>query len=265
MSTEFFHELEHLMSDKFNLACSVTAIDDNESRFLISISFADFSLTLIGSDARVCLRVKLCNCEKHFRDVLISAICINDTDTKERLKPYNFSTWKNVNENYNNIPSTEVLMKNEESYIEICTAPCDITSELLAQKEIKKLLIRSINWITSYTSDPDESVLEGNKTIYYQSKVERSVANRKRCIEIFGVQCRICEIKLSEIYGDLADGFIHVHHIESISKNGPRWINPSKDLIPVCPNCHSMLHRNDPPMMPNDLRKIMKRQIKERP
>lgn len=263
MSTDFFHELEDLISDKFCEACSVTAIEDSETRFSLGINFTDFSLIVVGTDARVCLRVKFCTCEEHVRDILIFAVCKGDDDTREQLKPYNFSTWKNSNKNYQNIPSAETLMDDEESYLEICTAPCDITSELMAQKEIKGLLLKSMEWITSYQSETEDGVLEGTKELYSQTKVERSVANRKRCIEIFGVQCQICEIKLSEIYGDLADDFIHVHHIESIAKTGPRWIDPSKDLIPVCPNCHSMLHRNDPPMMPNDLRKIMELRIKE--
>jgi hypothetical protein len=29
------------------------------------------------------------------------------------------------------------------------------------------------------------------------------------------------------------------------------------DLIPVCSNCHSMLHRTSPPMLPNELREIV--------
>lgn len=30
--------------------------------------------------------------------------------------------------------------------------------------------------------------------------------------------------------------------------------DPLNDLIPVCPNCHAMLHRTDPPLMPDDLK-----------
>jgi hypothetical protein len=263
MSTDFFLEIKDLISDEFGETCSVATIDDSETRFSLSVNFIDFSLVIVGTDARVCLRVKFSTCEKYVRKILIFAVCESDTDTREQLRPYIFSTWKNSNKNYQNIPSSETLINNEEAYLEICTTPCDITSEVMAQEEIKGLLLKSMEWITSYQGDTEDGALEGNKQLYSQTKIERSIANRNRCIEIFGTQCQVCEIKLSEIYGELAEDFIHVHHVESIAKTGPRWIDPSKDLIPVCPNCHSMLHRRDPPIMPNDLRKILELKIRE--
>ena len=46
------------------------------------------------------------------------------------------------------------------------------------------------------------------------------------------------------MYGEFGQGFIHVHHIVPISKIGKEYkIDPIKDLVPVCPNCHAMLHR----------------------
>jgi len=33
--------------------------------------------------------------------------------------------------------------------------------------------------------------------------------------------------------------------ISSISKGYE--VDPENDLVPVCPNCHAMLHRHDPP------------------
>lgn len=263
MSTDFFLEIKDLVLDKFGEVCSVATIEDSETRFSLGINFTDFSLVIVGTDARVCLRVKFRACEKHVQNILILAVCDCDTDTREQLRPYILSTWKNSNKNYQNIPSAMTLINDEEAYLEICTAPCDITSEVMAEKEIKGLLLKSIEWITSYQSDTEDGAIEGNIQVYSQNKIERSIANRNRCIEIFGTQCQICGIKLSETYGKLAEDFIHVHHIESIAKTGPRWIDPSKDLIPVCPNCHSMLHRTDPPIMPNDLRKILELKIRK--
>jgi putative restriction endonuclease len=43
-------------------------------------------------------------------------------------------------------------------------------------------------------------------------------------------------------YGkDFAEGFIEVHHIVPLSA-GEQVVDPAKDLIPVCANCHRMLH-----------------------
>ena len=52
-----------------------------------------------------------------------------------------------------------------------------------------------------------------------------------------------------------AKGFIHIHHLIPLSgiKQDYR-LNPETDLIPVCPNCHAMLHRRDPPFTPEELK-----------
>lgn len=42
----------------------------------------------------------------------------------------------------------------------------------------------------------------------------------------------------------LGKDYIEVHHIKPISEIGSEYVvDPEKDLIPVCFNCHSMLHR----------------------
>ena len=42
-----------------------------------------------------------------------------------------------------------------------------------------------------------------------------------------------------------AKNFIHVHHVTPISKVGREYkIDPIKDLIPLCPNCHAMIHKD---------------------
>jgi 5-methylcytosine-specific restriction protein A len=47
-----------------------------------------------------------------------------------------------------------------------------------------------------------------------------------------------------KMYGELGRGFIHIHHVVPISTIGKEYLlDPVKDLVPVCPNCHAMLHR----------------------
>ena len=48
-------------------------------------------------------------------------------------------------------------------------------------------------------------------------------------------------ILLKDSYGEIGEGFIHVHHIIPVSRlviEKDYKINPIEDLIPVCPNCH---------------------------
>lgn len=97
------------------------------------------------------------------------------------------------------------------------------------------------------------------------NRYERNPVNRKVCIDFFGTLCSVCGIDFSSLYGDLGKGFIHVHHIVPVSKIGPDYlVDPLKDLVSVCPNCHSMLHRKDPPLLPEDLRLILVNQALSR-
>ena len=51
-----------------------------------------------------------------------------------------------------------------------------------------------------------------------------------------------------QTYGEIGKGFIHVHHLTPVSSIGKEYrLNPQTDLVPVCPNCHNMLHRKEPP------------------
>ena len=85
--------------------------------------------------------------------------------------------------------------------------------------------------------------LEGSEKRVILDKYERNPAARKRCIEIHGTRCAICGMDFGETYGPEFAGKIEVHHIVPISSYGEEHeVDPKKDLIPVCPNCHWALH-----------------------
>ena len=84
---------------------------------------------------------------------------------------------------------------------------------------------------------------EGKKRIKYGTVYERNPKLRDAALKIHGFDCKVCGINFERIYGEVGKDFIHVHHIKPISSSGERSVNPTTDLIPVCPNCHSMIHR----------------------
>ncbi len=85
---------------------------------------------------------------------------------------------------------------------------------------------------------------EGSKKVVQHSIYERNHKNRARALEIHGLLCAACGFKFNDFYGrELANGFIEVHHVRSITKQHGKPINPATDLIPLCSNCHSMAHR----------------------
>lgn len=94
--------------------------------------------------------------------------------------------------------------------------------------------------------DDEENIYEGVKIKVFVNKYERSSLARAKCIEINGSSCCICGMNFEKMYGELGKGFIHVHHIIPVSEIGKEYkVDFKKDLIPVCPNCHAMLHRKN--------------------
>ena len=94
------------------------------------------------------------------------------------------------------------------------------------------------------------------------NRYERSRINRTICISYHGPQCKVCGLDFGKDYGKIGCGFIHVHHIVPVSKMDSDYkIDPINELVPVCPNCHSMLHRKDPPLLIDELRQLMSKKI----
>lgn len=96
---------------------------------------------------------------------------------------------------------------------------------------------------------------EGARLRVTVNRYERDRAARAQCIRKWGLDCCVCGFSFEDVYGDLGNGFIHVHHLETVSSRGGEYtINPEDDLRPVCANCHAMLHRKDPPLTVEELR-----------
>lgn len=89
-----------------------------------------------------------------------------------------------------------------------------------------------------------ETFPEGGKKQITVNVYERDSIARKKCIEIHGENCFVCNMNFGQTYGAFAEGFIHVHHLKPLHQIQQNYkVDPQNDLIPVCPNCHAMLHR----------------------
>ena len=97
--------------------------------------------------------------------------------------------------------------------------------------------------------DPEEArtVFEGARRSVQVNVYERDPTARLRCLAKWGCVCVVCQFDFGARYGDLGRGFIHVHHLRPLGEVREGYqLDPVKDLRPVCPNCHAMLHRRKP-------------------
>ncbi|MBM6400278.1 HNH endonuclease [Phycicoccus sonneratiae] len=106
--------------------------------------------------------------------------------------------------------------------------------------------------------DSGEILTEGASVRVAVNKYERNPVARMQCIAHYGSSCWVCDVSFAK-YGEIGDGYIHVHHRVLVSSfaGASYVVDPIRDLVPLCPNCHMMIHRRNPPLEPAALRGIL--------
>jgi predicted HNH restriction endonuclease len=136
---------------------------------------------------------------------------------------------------------------------------------LWIMKPVVAEAIKLLGWDEDASTIPEEIEVNENKPIYEGAvkrisinAYERSTRAREECLLHYGCKCSVCDINLSDIYGEIAQGHIHVHHLMPLSEiNSEYQIDPIADLRPICPNCHYMIHLNAPPNSIEELREMI--------
>ena len=117
--------------------------------------------------------------------------------------------------------------------------------DYLIQKQIpyfEQELMEQIEPEDALTSELPE-LKEGTAEYVTQNKYERNPKARAACLAYHGTACKVCGIDFAKAYGPEFAGKIEVHHIVPLSEIGEEYVvDPVKDLVPVCPNCHTALH-----------------------
>lgn len=104
----------------------------------------------------------------------------------------------------------------------------------------------------------EERLFEGAKRTITVNAYERNSKARELCIKHYGTACIICGFDFEMKFGEHGKGFIHVHHLTPLAEIGEHYeVDPIKELRPVCPNCHAMLHRDEPPLTIDELKYLL--------
>jgi len=114
--------------------------------------------------------------------------------------------------------------------------------------------------LRAYQTAFAEPLAEGAPKQASVTVYERNPIARQRCIDHYGTACHGCGFSFGETYGETAEGYIHVHHLKALSnRGGERVVDPIKDLRPICPNCHAIVHLQTPPLSILELKRMLKR------
>ena len=114
----------------------------------------------------------------------------------------------------------------------------------------------------SSDQQPDEDEeekqrLEGRMTEAKLLRRQRNRQARQQCLEASGYKCYICGFDFEKTYGEIGKGFLEVHHKRPISTYDEEHEIPQSELVPLCSNCHSMVHRRKEAMDVDELKNIV--------
>gem|GEM_PF-225919 len=102
----------------------------------------------------------------------------------------------------------------------------------------------------------DENIIirEGRKKLIEANFYERSSKLRSYAIRYFSidnkVSCQCCNFNFQDFYGEeIGKDFIEIHHTKPIFRYEEDDLDKTieqamENLIPVCSNCHRMIHKN---------------------
>lgn len=103
---------------------------------------------------------------------------------------------------------------------------------------------KEINDLNQGSKEALTSGFEGKKREVYTTTYERDLKLRSQAVIIHGTTCAACGFNFENAYGKWGKGYIQVHHLKPLSLTKTEIeVNPSKDLIVLCANCHAMVHR----------------------
>jgi 5-methylcytosine-specific restriction protein A len=162
------------------------------------------------------------------------------------------------------------ILRNEVSSTQVWT-PQNSGIEIAESEKLEivwsRLLLQN-GIVQPHQAHEIEEIEAASKTIFIEGKprlitsktYERNPGARAACLAHHGYQCRVCGFDFEAMYGEIGKGFIHVHHLKPIAEiNGAYQVQPITDLVPVCPNCHAMLHSQYPPLTIEELKKQLRK------
>jgi 5-methylcytosine-specific restriction protein A len=175
---------------------------------------------------------------------------VNGIQTNKVTESFNGDTWKSFEFDCD----IKLSHKEKTDQVELNSVSCEIVFSLLNAI----LILLEVQEIGATGTLFEEGLPEGAKIRVEVNKYERSPINRAACIACHGATCKICEFDFGRTYGKFGDEYIEVHHLIPVSKMGGHYqVNPETDLVPVCSNCHSMIHRREPPLSIDEVRKLI--------
>lgn len=103
--------------------------------------------------------------------------------------------------------------------------------------------------VTDFSTPEKEGEIrpEGTISQVCVTHYERNLKDRQKALEKYGYKCQVCGMDFESTYGEIGKQFIEVHHLYPVCNMGEDYhfdpLDEETGLVPLCSNCHSMIHR----------------------
>ncbi len=109
----------------------------------------------------------------------------------------------------------------------------------------------------------DDEFSEGKIALVKHLRRERNVKLIRQAKNEFikkngHLYCEVCKFDFEKSYGELGKDFIEAHHIKPVSQMKDNERTKVEDILMVCSNCHSMIHRKKPWLKKEQIKKFLK-------
>ncbi|ONI41703.1 hypothetical protein AN640_07780 [Candidatus Epulonipiscium fishelsonii] len=177
-----------------------------------------------------------------------------------------------IEQNINNILKQDSVVECNDAEEKVEVAYKQNIEDIPKKEKIDIVVIKQDNntvtekekMDTSYTKEKIDNIIEKANSIssFKEEKVEIEKIKiwedlKTVCLDYYGAICEVCGIDYGYTYGNQFERYIDIHNLKSTHKEDDNLdINPEEDLVPVCHNCHFIMHTKQPCYTIDEMKKI---------
>ena len=144
---------------------------------------------------------------------------------------------------------------SKEEPLQVFRENHSITTEKILEKSLESESTSHAVLSQERVEQVDEQAISASDV----SETDYKEKLKKECLEYYGAICDLCGFDFGYTYGEAYESCIDVHNHKQVEgEEILETTHPIEDLIPVCHNCHHVIHRTIPPISVEDMRKMVK-------
>lgn len=148
----------------------------------------------------------------------------------------------------------------------------DLPDETVLRNDLREAMAAYNTLIAAATWVPDDELLEEgadvglgsvveSKNYRQHRRIERAAGTAAKVKRVLGTTCMACDLDMENAYGPVAKGYIEAHHLRPLSSytdNAVITLDPKRDFVVLCANCHRVIHRLDDASDLEHLRELLR-------